>query len=183
LRETLRLSLPLAAANMLQMAVYAVDVIFVARLGQASLAASSIAVSLFGLMVWSFSGMTAAVAPIMAAELGRKRHAVREIRRSVRMALWLSVACGMVGMGVCMGGEWLFLATGQSATLSAHAGAFLRVLQWAMVPLIMANVLRTFVSTLGRPVFATAITALAIAVNALGNYTLVFGHFGAPPWG
>jgi MATE family multidrug resistance protein len=28
-----------------------------------------------------------------------------------------------------------------------------------MIPLIAANVLRTFVSTLGRPVFATAITA------------------------
>jgi MATE family multidrug resistance protein len=40
--ETLRLSVPLAAANMLQMAVYAIDVIFVARLGQTALAASAV---------------------------------------------------------------------------------------------------------------------------------------------
>jgi MATE family multidrug resistance protein len=52
-----------------------------------------------------------------------------------------------------------------------------------MIPLIAANVLRTFVSTLGRPVFATAITALAIGVNAAGNYALVFGHWGAPALG
>jgi MATE family multidrug resistance protein len=37
LGETLKLALPLAAANVLQMAVYAIDVIFVARLGKASL--------------------------------------------------------------------------------------------------------------------------------------------------
>jgi MATE family multidrug resistance protein len=50
LRETLKLALPLAAANVLQMAVYAIDVIFVARLGQSQLATSSLAVSLFGLL-------------------------------------------------------------------------------------------------------------------------------------
>jgi MATE family multidrug resistance protein len=116
----LKLALPLAAANMLQMAVYAIDVIFVARLGQSQLAASSLAVSLFGLLAWSFSGLTGAVAPIMAAELGRRRHAVREIRRSVRMGLWLSVACGLIGM-VCMAGTRLYLASGQSAQLAAHA--------------------------------------------------------------
>jgi MATE family multidrug resistance protein len=43
--------------------------------------------------------------------------------------------------------------------------------------------LRIFVSALGRPGFATAITALAIVVNALGNYALVFGNLGAPALG
>lgn len=179
----LRLSLPLAAANVLQMAVYAIDVVFVARLGQSQLAASSLAVSLFGLLAWSFSGLTGAAAPIMAAELGRRRHAVREIRRSVRMALWLALACALVGMTICAFGTRLFLLAGESPALAAHAGAFLRILSMAMVPLLFANVLRTFVSTLGRPIFATAITALAILVNGLGNYTLVFGHFGMPALG
>jgi len=91
LREMLRLSLPLALANLLQMLVYAIDVIFVARLGQQELAAASLATSLFGLMMWCFSGMTGAVTALIAAELGRGRHALRELRRSVRMALWLAV--------------------------------------------------------------------------------------------
>jgi MATE family multidrug resistance protein len=183
LGATLRLAAPLAAANLLQMAVHAVDVIFVARLGQEALAASSLSLSLFGLLLWCFTGLTGAVAPLIAAELGKGRHAVREIRRSVRMALWLAVLCGLAGMAICGFGETILRATGQDPAVSARAGEFLRILMWAMIPMILSNVLRTFVATLGRPGFATLITAAAIGVNVLTNWTFVFGAFGAPAMG
>jgi len=99
------------------------------------------------------------------------------------MALWLSVACGVVGFGVCLMAEPLMLATGQDPAISAMAGDFILLLALSIAPAIAAGVLRTFVSALGRPVFATAITALAIAVNALGNWLLVFGNLGAPKMG
>lgn len=183
LRETLRLAVPLAAANLLQMLVYAIDVIFVARLGETSLAAASLATTLFGLMMWCFSGLTGACAPLIASELGRKAHAAREVRRTMRMTLWLAVLCGIAGMGIASQGEAILLATGQDPVVSAQAGQFLAILLWAMIPNVMASVLRNFVSALGRPIFATAITVLAIVVNALGNYMFVFGHFGAPALG
>lgn len=183
LRETLRLAAPLAAANILQMAVFAIDVVFVARLGQTALAAASLAVALYALVIMGLNGLTGAVAPLIAAELGRRKHAVREVRRSVRMALWLAVLLGLAGMGVCLLGERLMLATGQNPHIAALSGSFLRVLCIALIPMIVANVLRTFVSALGRPFFATMITAIALIVNALGNYALVFGNFGAPALG
>ncbi len=183
LGETVRLAAPLALANLLQMAVYAVDVIFVARLGQEPLAAASLSTSVFGLMMWCFSGLTGAVAPLIAAELGRGRHAVREVRRSVRMALWLAMLCGIAGMALCQFGEAIMLAAGQDPVVAKMAGAFMALLCWSMIPQIACNVLRTFISALGRPVFATAITALAILVNAVGNYAFVFGNFGMPALG
>lgn len=183
LGATLRLAVPLAAANLLQMLVYAIDVIFVARLGEEALAAASLATTLFGLMMWCFSGLTGACAPLIAAELGRRRHAVREVRRTVRMALWLALLCGLAGMAVCLWGEELLLLSGQDPEVSRLAGQFLAILLWAMIPNVMATVLRNFVSALGRPFFATAITGLAIVVNAFGNYVFVFGHFGAPAMG
>jgi MATE family multidrug resistance protein len=179
----LRLAAPLALANLLQMAVYAIDVIFIARLGQDELAAASLSTSLFGLMMWCFTGMTGAVAPLIAAELGRQRHAVREVRRSVRMALWLALLLGLGGMLVCQFGEAIMLAAGQDRHVARLAGSFMALLCWSMIPQIACNVLRTFIAALGRPVFATAITALAILVNALGNYAFVFGHLGAPALG
>lgn len=180
---TFRLAWPLALANLLQMLVHAIDVIFVARLGEQALAASSLGIALFGLLLWSMSGLTGIVAALIAEELGRRRHAVREVRRSVRMALWLSVVAGLVSMGVCLMGETIMRLTGQDPVVAERAGAFLRVIMWAMIPMIASTVLRNFVSALGRPIFATAITGSAIAVSILGNYAFVFGRLGAPALG
>jgi MATE family multidrug resistance protein len=180
---TFALAWPLALANFAQMLVHAVDVIFVARLGDVPLAASSLGIALFGLTLWSLSGLTGMVAALIAAELGRRKHAVREVRRSARMGLWLAIACGAFGMLVCAQGEWLMNLTGQDPQVSQLSGQFLRVIMWASIPMLLANVLRNFVSALGRPVFATMITVAAIGVSALGNYAFVFGNLGAPALG
>ena len=180
---TLRLAVPLAAANLLQMLVHAVDVMFVARLGENELAAASLSISIFGLVMWCFSGLTGAVAALVAAELGRRRHAVREVRRSARMGLWLALASGVLGMGVCLMGERFMLATGQDPEVARLSDGFLKVIMWAMIPMVAANVLRNVISALGRPVFATAITGLALFVSLAANYALVFGHFGMPALG
>jgi MATE family multidrug resistance protein len=183
LRETLRLAAPLALANLLQMLVHAIDVVFVARLGDAALSAVSLGVAIFGLTMWSLSALAGACAPLIAAELGQRKHAVREVRRSVRMALWLSVLFGALGMAICANGEAMMLATGQDPHVSAMAGRFLAILLWATIPMIAASVLRIFVAALGKPGYATAITLLAIVVNAAGNWVLVFGNLGAPALG
>lgn len=182
-RATLTLAVPLAAANLLQMLVHAIDVIFVARLGDAALAASSLGVAIFGLLLWTGSGLVGASAPLIAAELGRRKHAVREVRRTVRMALWLSALVSLVFMGICAAGGPIMLATGQPPETSARAASFLLILMWGLFPMIAATVLRIFVSALGRPTIATAITFGALFVNALGNWALVFGHLGMPALG
>src|SRR5690348_12098917 len=119
---TLALASPLVVANLAQMLVYAVDVIFVARLGAEALAASSLAVSLFGLIAWSLSGMSGMVAALIAAELGRRRHAVREVRRSTRMGLWLAVLTGALATAFLHFGEPIMLATGQDPVVAAKSG-------------------------------------------------------------
>ena len=182
-RATLALALPLAAANLLQMLVHAIDVIFVARLGDAALAASSLGVAIFGLLLWTGTGLVGAAAPLIAAELGRRNHSVREVRRTVRMALWLSLLVSLAFMGICATGGPIMRATGQEPELTHHAASFLLILMWGMFPMIAASVLRIFVSALGRPTIATAITFLALFVNAFGNWALVFGHLGLPALG
>lgn len=182
-RATLALAVPLAAANLLQMMVHAIDVIFVARLGDTDLAASSLGVSIFGLLLWTGTGLVSAAAPLIAAELGRRRHSVREVRRTVRMALWLSALVSLVFMGVCAAGGPIMRATGQPEELAARAASFLLILMLGMFPMIAAAVLRIFVSALGRPTIATMITFGALFVNALGNWALVFGHLGMPALG
>ena len=180
---TLRLAGPLALANLLQMAIAATDVIFVARLGAIELAASSLAIAIYGLLLWTLSGMTGTVAALISEELGRKRHSVREVRRSVRMALWLGAGSGLATLVIIPLAVPIMDLTGQDPAIAPLAAHFLAILMLAVAPMLVANVLRNFVSALGRPIFATAITALMIGVNALGNYVLINGHFGMPALG
>ncbi|WP_209349300.1 MATE family efflux transporter [Pontixanthobacter sp. CEM42] len=183
LAATLKLSWPLALANILQMLTYAVDVIFIARLGEAPLAAAALAVSWFGMLLWALSSLVGAVAPIIAAELGERAPALRPIRRATRMALWLAVIVGIAAMAACMAIVPIARATGQQPEIIALASEYMIVIIWSMIPMLLAAVLRNFVSTLGRPIFATAISALGIGVNALANYAFIFGNFGAPELG
>ncbi|MBV7258332.1 MATE family efflux transporter [Erythrobacter crassostreae] len=183
LRETTMLAAPLAAANLLQMLTYAVDVIFIARLGDEPLAASALAVSLFGLVLWAMTSLIGAVAPLIAEALGSRSPSFRPVRRSTRMALWLAVIAGTVGMGICLLLEPLMRVTGQQASIIALAREYNVVIIYSMVPMLLAAVLRYYVSALGRPIFATAITGLGIFVNAAANYAFIFGNFGAPELG
>jgi MATE family multidrug resistance protein len=183
LGATLRLAAPLVLANLLWMAIGTTDVIFVAMLGQEPLAASSLAVTQYMLIGWALTGLTGAVAPLVAAELGRGRHAVREVRRSVRMATWLAIGTGLAGVALCGWGEAFMRLTGQDPQITARAGSFLSIIRWAIPAMVIATVQRTFVAALGKPFLATLITAVAVAVNALGNWAFIFGHWGVPALG
>lgn len=183
LRATAALATPLALANLLQMLTYAVDVIFIARLGEQELAASALAVSLFGLVLWALTGLTGAVAPLIAEAVGARNRSPRPVRRSVRMGLWLAVLSGIGGMGLCLLLDPVMRLSGQQEGLITLANQYNFVIIFSMVPMLLAAVLRNFVSALGRPIFATAITALGIGINALANYAFIFGKLGAPELG
>jgi MATE family multidrug resistance protein len=182
LSATLRLALPLVGANLIAMAISAVDTVFIARLGEEELAASTLGIAAFGLLVWSSTGLIA-LSPLVAAELGRRRHSVREVRRTTRMALWLAIAVALCLTLFFQLGQEIMLATGQPPALAARAGQFLGVLALAILPLLTAFTLRQFVASLDRAAYATWINLFALGTNTLGNWLLVYGHGGFPALG
>ena len=182
-RALLFLAGPLVGANLLQMAIAAVDVVFVARLGAIELAAATLAAFMFNLLSYALIGLTGAAAPLIAAELGRKAHAVREIRRSVRMAMWVGLLGAIPVMLLLWQGEALLRLAGQDAVVARRAGDFLLVLLVAVPLATAAGVMRTAAAALGRPGWAFLATGLALVVDIVGNWALVFGHLGAPAMG
>ena len=183
MRALIALATPLVVANLLHMAIYATDVIFVARLGTTELAAATLGVYLYSVIMWALIGLTGACAPVIAAELGGRRHAVRQVRRSFRMAMWLSVVASLPFIVLLLNGERLMLLADQDPVVAARAGAFLDILVLAMIPATASGVMRVTASALGRPGWATAITAAALGINLLCNWLLVFGHGGFPALG
>ena len=183
MRALVWLAGPLVGANLLQMAVSAVDVIFVARLGTVELAAATLGVFLFNILMYALIGLTSAAAPIIAAELGRRAHAVREVRRSFRMALWVAAAGSVPVILILAHGESLLLLAGQDPVVASRAGSFLDIILFALVPGVAAGVMRTTAAALGRPFWAFVVTAITLGIAILANWLLVFGHGGFPAMG
>jgi putative MATE family efflux protein len=179
----LRLAGPLAGANLLHMGVYAVDVMFVARLGTAEFAAATIAVFLFNVLTWALIGLTSAAEPLIAAAVGRRVGAVRDTRRSFRAALWLGAAAAVPVMLVQWHGAALFLLLDQDPVVAERAGAFLRIACWGVPFAVAAGLMRLTAAALGRPNWAFVVTGLALGVSLLANWCLVFGHWGFPALG
>jgi putative MATE family efflux protein len=179
----LALALPMVGSNLLQMGVYAVDVMFVARLGTVEFAAATLGVFLLSLILWGLIGLTGACAPIIAAELGRKSHAVREVRRTFRMALWLAVLASLPFMLLLAFGEAILLLAGQDPQVAARAGAFLDIVLFAVAPGVALGVMRNVTSALGRPRWSLIISALGLIMGIVGNWLLDFGNGGFPALG
>ncbi len=183
LAETFELAWPLVLTQLAQMAIYSTDVLMIGRLGATELAASALAVNLYSVFLFTGQGLVTAAAPLVAAELGARRHSVREVRRTVRMALWAAFLFSLPAMLILWHSEAILLALGQDPELSRRSAEFMRAVQWAMFPTLAIVVLRYFVAALGRPGVALAVTLVAILVNLLGNWVLIYGHFGFPRLG
>jgi MATE family multidrug resistance protein len=182
-RAMLALSWPLVLTNLGQIAMTTTDVLMMGRLGPDSLAAGALGANLYMAVLIFGIGVMSAVAPLVSIELGRNRHAVREVRRTVRQGFWAAATL--------VGPMWLFLWQaepmlrwmGQDDGLSQAAGSYVATLQWGLLPFFLYLVLRGFVAALQRPFAALVVVLAAIVFNALANWCLMFGRLGFPALG
>ncbi|MGP8119023.1 MAG: MATE family efflux transporter [Xanthobacteraceae bacterium] len=182
-RATLALGWPLVLANLAQIALTTTDVIVLGRLGAPALAAGTLGANLyFGPLIFAI-GLVTATAPMMAAAVGRKRKAVRDIRRTFRQGLWSAAIISLPCWLLLWHTEAVLLAFGEAQQLATDAQSFMRALQWGILPALGFIALRSFVSALERPIWALAVTATTIVFNLAANWVLVFGHLGFPAFG
>ncbi len=182
-RAVFSLAWPIILGNLTHMAVFATDVAFIGHYAPQALAVSALATNLLQMVMMAGLGLSMASAPMIANALGHGLHAVRDVRRTVRQAIWVCWGYAALMMVVLWQGKRIFRLFGQAPDLAAQAGSYLHILQWTMFPLLGFWVLRFFALTLNRPRATLTVTALGIGVNALGNHVLVFGHFGLPELG
>lgn len=179
----LTLATPLILSNLAQAAIHSTDLVLLGRLGPDALAAGALAINLYNVFMYFGLGLVMAASPLIAGERGRRRHSVRDVRRTVRQTMW--VACSIVGPFwlILWHSEGIFLLLGQDPQLSADAGRFLRILQWGLLPYLLQLVLRAYISAMERPLWILLVAVLTVAFNALICWVLIFGHFGLPAMG
>jgi multidrug resistance protein, MATE family len=182
-RAMLALAWPLILSNLSMSLIHATDVYLLGRLGPGALAAGALAtnlvmsISIFGM------GLLTACAPMIASEIGRRKHSVRDVRRTVRQGLWIAVSICVPVWLLLWFGEGIFLMLGQQPELARGAASMTRTLMWSLLPFFGITVLRSFISAKERPIWTLLVGLFGVVANAILNYGLILGHFGLPKMG
>jgi multidrug resistance protein, MATE family len=183
LRAMLALALPMVLTNLAQNAMQTTDVLMMGWLGPRDLAAGTLGFNIYFSPMMFGMGLLLSVSPMIAFEIGRKAHSVRDVRRTVRQGLWIGIMVAVPIMLLLYNGEHILVAMGQDPELAAAAASYLRAMMWAVIPFYGYMVLRSFVAALERPAWALGTMLVAVVFNAFANWVLMFGNLGFPRLG
>lgn len=179
-RALLVLGLPMAATQFVSYFIYTIDILMISRISAEDVAAAGLALIVNFLLWMVGSGPVMAVTPLVAQALGKENPDYTDIRHSVRMALWLIVALLPILAIVIYFMVPIATLLGQDIDIAIKAQRYMAVLAigWPFMLMIMA--LRNFLATLNKTTVPFLLIIFTTALNALFNYILIFGKFGAP---
>jgi multidrug resistance protein, MATE family len=180
---TLSLSAPLVIANLASSAMTTTDIMMLGWLSPQALAAGALGYNLyFPLLVFGL-GLVGASAPIVARMVGADPHDREGPRRAAHQTFFTSFILALPVWAVLWNAQSILTAVGEQPELAVLAGTYLHGLEWAMAPNFLFFALRSVFAALNRPGPTLFAGLLAIGFNALGNWLLIFGHWGFPAWG
>jgi multidrug resistance protein, MATE family len=175
LRAMFGLAWPLALTNLSQHAMAMTDALILGRRSTEALAAATLGANLY----WAVMALPLGAAFAAAAILARLRGAggrgwVGRMRRGVQAGFAAALLVLAPGAVLLWQAEPVLLATGQTPALAAGAGLYLRCMVWALIPFSGFLVLRGFLAAMERPGPGLAVALVAILLNALLCWALVF---------
>jgi MATE family multidrug resistance protein len=176
--ETIKLALPIALTQLGQVAMMTSDLALLGRLGNHVVAASALAHTILFAAFVVGMGIVSAVSPLASQAFGARQP--RMVRRALRVGLWAATLLGVPLSVTQLYGEQILLALGQTPDAAALAARYLIGLAWCLVPAWWFIALRGFMQSVNWPEPGLWITLVAIPINTLLAYALIYGEFGLP---
>jgi MATE family multidrug resistance protein len=181
--ELLRLAGPLVLTQLAQMAIGVTDTLMLGRYSQTALAAAVLGNTVF-FFAWIIGqGPTAAVSPLIAHVLGARPNDRAQVRAITRMGFWSVALASLPLVTFLFFTKQVLLLLGQRQELAHAASQFVIPLAFALPFSLGFQVLRNFATALSKPNTTLIVMALTVFFNIVGDYALIFGHFGAPRLG
>ena len=176
------LSLPIAAQNILTFLVSLADNVMVSRLGETAVSGIYVANQITTLLQMFVTGLAAAMT-VLAAQYWGKRDpgAVRSIvgiafRFALVVGALLFAAVNLFPYRV------IGLFTNDPAALEAGV-EYVRILAWTYIPFCLSSVLIAAMRTVETVRLGAFIAAMALVLNVVFNWLLIFGRLGFPKLG
>jgi MATE family multidrug resistance protein len=183
--ELLKLALPIIAMTASRMLMGFIDFVMITELGTAAQAAISPA----SLLVFTFlclgMGATMTVQSFVSQSCGKG-----EPREGSAYA-WQSIYLGLAGTALVWPlvyyvrpfFEWLGPIAGHAPEVREMEIEYTAVALWSFAPCMIATGLDGFFTGVQKPRISLIAILVSIVFNVVGNYALIYGHFGFPAMG
>jgi multidrug resistance protein, MATE family len=180
-RALLRLASPIILSQIAQVLMGFVDTVMSGHAGAAEQAVVGLGVALWIPVFMALMSVVQAVSPIIAHHFGAgDRDAVV---RDAREGVWLALCVGLFPLILVPWAPGLLVSLRIEPALAERAGVFLWGIGLGLPAVLVYRALAFYSASINqtRPIMVLAFVGLGI--NALLNWVLIYGHFGAPAMG
>ena len=180
-RVTVTLAVPLVLILLSYMAMVATDRVMMGWLGPEVLAAGLLAGHFYDSCEYFAFGVLGGITPILSQYLGARRY--RMVRRAFRQGMWAAAIVALPCMALIWNIGAILVFLGQDPDLASAGQSYVRIMVLGFIPGLWTVVLSRLLAAHARPRATLVVTVLAIGINGLADYALMFGHFGFPRLG
>lgn len=174
------IGLPMGLTQLVQFSINTIDVLMIGRLGAEPLAGAALGLVIFyALFLFGF-GPAMAVSPLVSQALGADPDDTDDVRRSVRMCLWIIAVVIPLMSLVFLFTEEIALALGQPAGPAKLAEPYVLALAPGLPFALGVIVLRNYLAAIERANAPLVFIIVTTGLNALLNYILIYGNWGFP---
>jgi multidrug resistance protein, MATE family len=176
-----RLAIPVVLSELGWMAQGIVDTIMVGSLGPVSIGAVALGNALFYTPSLFGIGLLLGLDTVVAQAYGRKDF--DECHRWLAQGIYLAVAITPILMILVAAASFGLAHFGITPEVATPAAAYLHVLDWSILPLLIYGASRRYLQGVGQVRVITLTYIAANLLNWAGNWVLIYGKLGFPAMG
>jgi MATE family multidrug resistance protein len=175
------LAIPVVLSELGWMAEGIVDTIMVGKLGPAAIGAVALGNAVCNTPALFGIGLLLGLDTLVAQAFGRKDH--DECHRWLAQGVYLACIAAPLLMLLIFLASFGFTHFGINAAVAAPATAYLRILNWGTLPLLIYGGTRRYLQGVGDVRVITVTFVAANLINWLGNWVMIYGKLGMPALG
>ncbi len=177
----LKLGLPILVGQLGMIVVGFADNIMVGHYSTAALASASFVNNVFNVAIFCCIGFTYGLTPIVGAYFAQRRNG--DIGAVVKTSLVLNIAFTLAIMAIMTAVYLNIDRLGQPQELLPLIKPYFLIYLAGMLPVALFNVFAQWSYGIKNTQLPMWIILGSNVVNVIGNYALIFGHFGLPEMG
>jgi putative MATE family efflux protein len=181
-KTLLRIAVPIASQHFITSSLNAVDVIMIGQLGETAVAAVGLANQVFFLLILLLFGISSGAAMFTAQFWGKED--IESIHKVLGIGLMLGIASSLLfSFAALVFPEFILSIYSKDPAVVALGSTYLRRVAlsyvFTSITFSFASVLRS-TENVKLPMF---VSIVALSINTVLNYLLIFGNFGFPKMG